>query len=158
MEGNFSELELAFIDDALDQHGEHIRDLLMDAIEARDLIKQGVLIGNITWRVGRYGINPHLEITFADYGRFIDIKGYQARKISPNTKYWRENIKINNDLLGIRSKTKPKQRRMKDTKFYSKTVYGTLNELIGKIMYGFTDAEMERMKKVIASGYNMKGN
>jgi len=156
MEGKFSELELAFIDDALDQHGEHIRDLLMDAIEARNLIKEGVLLGGITWRVGRYGINPHLEIMFPDYGRFVDIKGYQARKQSSNTKHWRESININNDLLGIRSKAKPKQKRLKDTKFYSKTVYGTLNELIGKIMYGFTDAEMERMKKVIASGYNLK--
>ena len=156
MEGKFSELELAFIDDQLDQHGERVRDLLMEAIEARDLIKDGNLLDGITWRVGRYGINPHLEISFPDYGRFIEI-GY-FKKRSNNTGMWtRTNEEANRALLGIRRKKKS-SRRKKDTRFYAKTVYGTLNTLIGKIMYEFTDAEMERMKQVIASGYNMKGN
>lgn len=155
MDGKFSELELAFIDDQLHQHGEYVRDLLMDAIEARNLIKSGDLYDGITWRVGMYGINPHLEISFPDYGRFQDIDAYKLRK-SSNTSSW---IKMNEDanraILGIRSKKKPSRRR-KDTRFYASTVYGAMNTLIGKIMYEFTDVEMERMKKVIASGYGPK--
>lgn len=156
MQGKFSEIELAFIDDQLDQHGEYVRDLLYDAIEARNLIKEGVLQEGITWRVGRYGINPHLEISFPDYGRFQDIAAY--KKKSSNTEAWTKlNKDANRALMGQRINRKPKKKR-KDTRFYASTVYGAMNTLIGKIMYEFTDYEIERMKKVIASGYNMKGN
>lgn len=154
MEGKFTELELAFIDDQLDQHGEYVRDLLMDAIEARNLIKSGDLSEGITWRVGWYGKNPHLEISFPDYGRFQDIAAY--KKKSSNTEAWTKlNEDANRALMGQRVKKKPTRRR-KDTRFYASTVYGAMNTLIGKIMYEFTDYEMERMKKVIASGYGPK--
>ena len=154
MEGKFSELELAFIDDQLDQHGEYTRDLLMDAIEARNLIKSGDLSEGITWRIGTYGINPHLEISFPDYGRFQDIAAY--KKKSSNTDKWTKmNEDANRAIMGQRSRKKPTKRR-KDTRFYASTVYGAMNTLIGKIMYEFTDHEMERMKKVIASGYGPK--
>ncbi len=157
MDGKFDELELAFIDDQLDQHGEFVRDLLMDAIEARNLIKEGVLQEGISWRVGRYGINPHLEIAFPDHGRFQDIAAYKQKK-STNTEQWTRMAEdANRALTGMRAKKKSSRRR-KDTRFYASTVYGAMNRLIGRIMYEYTDAEMERMKKVIATGYNMKGN
>lgn len=157
MEGKFSELELAFIDDQLDQHGEYLRDLMIQAIEARNLIKTGFLSDEgITWRVGRYGINPHLEVSFPDYGRYLDISAYKKR--SSNTEAWTKlNEDANRAILGKRGKRKITRKR-KDTRFYASTVYGAMNTLIGKIMYEFTDAELERMKQVIASGYNMKGN
>jgi hypothetical protein len=154
MEGKFTELELAFIDDQLDQHGEYVRDLLMDAIEARNLIKTGDLSEGITWRVGMYGLNPHLEFSFPDYGRFQDIAAY--KKKSDNTDKWtRLNQEANRALMGQRVKKKMSRRR-KDTRFYASTVYGAMNTLIGKIMYEFTDYEMERMKKAILTGNNLK--
>ena len=107
--------------------------------------------------MGRYGINPHLEISFPDYGRFQDIAAYK-KKPSSNTDRWtRLNEDANRAILGQRTKKKSTRRR-KDTRFYASTVYGSLNTLISKIMYEFTDYEIERMKQVIASGYNMKGN
>ncbi len=116
MKGKFSELELAFIDDQLDQHGEYVRDLLMDAIEARNLIKSGDLSEGITWRVGMYGRNPHLEIMFPDYGRFIEIRYH---KKSANTNSWTAlNNDANSAVLGSRS-VKKKSRRKKDTRFYA---------------------------------------
>jgi len=158
MEGKFSELELAFIDDQLDQHGEYVRDLLIEAIEAKQLISKNEdgrhLIDSITWRVGMYGINPHLEFTFPDYGRFQDIAAY--KKKSSNTEKWtRLNEDANRAIMGQRVRKKTTRRR-KDTRFYASTVYGAMNTLIGKIMYEFTDYELERMKKVIASGYGPK--
>lgn len=155
MPGKFSEIELAFIDDQLDQHGEYVRDLMIQAIEARNLIKTGFLSDEgITWRVGWYGINPHLEIKFPDYGRYLDIAAY--KKKSSNTEAWTKlNEDANRALMGQRVKKK-KNRRRKDTRFYASTVYGAMNTLIGKIMYEFTDYELERMKKVIASGYGPK--
>jgi hypothetical protein len=157
MEGKFTELELAFIDDQLDQHGEYVRDLLMDAIEAKKLISKGEdnehLIDSIKWEVVLIGVNPHLYISFPVYGRFQDISGY---KKSTNTDKWsRMNEEANRAILGMRGKKKMTRRR-KDTRFYAKTVYGTLNTLIGKIMYEFTDYEMERMKKAILSGNNLR--
>ena len=154
MPGKFSELELAFIDDQLDQHGEYVRDLLISAIEARNLIKSGELIDSFTWRVGMYGINPHLELSFPDYGRFQDISAY--KKKSQNTGMWTTlNQQANAALMGQRTRPKTSRRR-KDTRFYASTVYGALNTLIGKIMYEFTDYELERMKQVIASVYGVK--
>ena len=156
MDGKFSEIELAFIDDQLDQHGEYVRDLMMDAIEARNMIKEGILHEGIKWRVGRYGINPHLEILFPDYGRFQDLANY--KKKTSNTEKWTGMLKdANRAVLGQRARRRTTRKR-KDTRFYASTVYGAMNTLIGKIMYEFTDYEIERMKQVIASGYNMKGN
>jgi len=153
MPGKFSELELAFIADQLDQHGEYVRDLMMDAIEARNLIKTGDLSEGITWRVSMQGINPHLEISFPDYGRFQDIANY--KKTSNTEKWTRLAEDANRAIMGQRTRKKTTRRR-KDTRFYASTVYGAMNTLIGKIMYEFTDYELERMKKVIASGYGPK--
>jgi hypothetical protein len=152
MDGNFSELELAFIDDALKTHGEKLQKLLTSAIESRKLIKEGALLSGIKWNVGKNGINPHLEIIFPDYGRFIEI-GYHKK--SSNSNSWASNLQsANSALMGMKSKNKIGGKK-KDTRFYAKVSYSSLNKLIAKIMYDYTDKESEKLKTTLQK-YNTK--
>lgn len=149
MADKFNDEELLFIQETLDLHGEAVADLLMDAIEAKQLIKEGNLLECIEYRVTYEGHNPKLSIKFPDYGRFIEINYH---KKSTNSTMWNDlAAERNNAVLGGRNKKKLGKKK-KDTRFYAKTAYGTLNELIGKIMYGYSDIELARVKEMIKNG------
>ena len=149
MADRFNDEELLFIQETLDMHGEDVADLLMEAIEAKQLIKEGNLLGSIEYRVTYEGRSPKLSIKFPDYGRFIEINFH---KKSTNSTMWNDlRAERNSAVIGGRSRPKLR-RKKKDTRFYSKTAYGTLNELIGKIMYGYSDIELQRVKELIKNG------
>lgn len=151
MDGKFSELELAFIGDQLDQHGEFMRDLMIDTIEEKNLKVTEELLSSIRWEVGSYGINPYLRFYFPDYGRFIEIRYHKKR--SENTSAWNQmNEEANRAVFGMRSR-KRKTKKKKDTRWYARNVYGSINRLISILSNEFTDFEKERMRKVIESGH-----
>lgn len=153
MDGKFSEIELAFIDEQLAHHGVYLRDLLMTAIKKRYLIKSRQLVGGIAWS-RKHKSNPELEFWFPDYGRFIEIN-YHKKVRSSNTKQWTENLEnANRSILGIRENKKSKKRK-KDTRWYAGTAYGAMNELIGRIMYGYSDIELERLKQMILNNKSL---
>jgi len=153
MDGRFSEIELLYIAETLDQHGEYLVDLLVSAIEKKTLIsdqEKEHLIERISSKTTKYGINPALIISFPDYGRFIEIKYHQKRQNSAIL----DEDSVNSTIWGIR-KRKKLIKKKKDTRWYAKNAYGSLNRLIGILMYEFTDAERERLSRLIENKQQM---
>lgn len=62
MDLRFSEEELLWIRDMLDQHGEYLHDILEEAIESRNLILSGDLQQSLSYKVSIYGQNPALAM------------------------------------------------------------------------------------------------
>jgi hypothetical protein len=146
MDGRYTELELEFIMEVLDKHGEYLSDLLTEAIDQKSLIKEGILIEDIHFQVKKYGINPVLTVSFPDYGRFIEIKYH---KKSQNTSFWKTSHSEAKDAIWGRKADKMKVKKKKDTRWYAKNVYGSINRLIGILMYEFTEEEKTRLKNII---------
>lgn len=152
MDGRFSELELAFIAEVLDQHGKYLADLLIDAIESKSLISdedKAHLIDSIGYDTRNQGINPALILNFPDYGRFIEIR-YHKKRSSNSELFDQEHL--NNAIWGRQNKKS--KRKKKDARWYARNVYGSLNRLLGILMYEFTDAERERLTKILESSNN----
>jgi len=59
MDGKYNELELLFIREVLDQHGEYLADLLQDEIIRKRLRISDELLESISYRVLSYGIIPN---------------------------------------------------------------------------------------------------
>ncbi|MCX6272198.1 MAG: hypothetical protein NTU44_13460 [Bacteroidetes bacterium] len=141
MDNLFNELQLAWIKDVLDQHGEFLHDLLQEAVESKRLIHSGELEQSLSYKVSMYGPNPALNISFLGYGRAIEIrfhKSTNSRELSA--------LKTNRAILASHG---AKPMRKKDTRWYARNVYGSLNRLIGILMYEFTDKERQRIKGIL---------
>lgn len=141
-------MELTFIAEVLDQHGEYLTDLLVDAIESKKLISQedkDHLIESISYDTTKFGINPALVINFPAYGRFIEINYHKRSK---NTSLLDQDS-ANKALWGRSNTKKLTRKKKKDTRWYSKNVYGSLNRLIGILMYEFTEEERARLTNIL---------
>jgi len=148
MEGRFSDLELLFIAETLDQHGEYLSDLFTESIEQKNLISDEDsqhLIDSISFKT-QYGNNPKLSFSFPDHGRFIEIRYH---KKSTNTELWSQDA-TNKALWGRHTSGKAKaKKKKKDTRWYARNLYGSMNRLIGILMYELTDQERNRLKSII---------
>ena len=142
-EGKYNELELAFIEEVLDQHGEYLADLLIDDIQDKKLIDKENLMSGIDYRVSKYGIDPVLLFSFPAYGRFIEINFH---KKSQNENIW-DSKQANRDILGLRSNRKRKKK--KDTRWYARNVYGSINRLLGVLGSEFTEHEKARLQRIL---------
>jgi hypothetical protein len=143
MEGRYNDLEILYIKEILDDHGDYIADLLSEAIEEKDLIKQGDLIDSISAKVSNYGIDPVLLLNFISYGRAIEIAWHKHRQ---NTSIWAK-PNTNTMLWGLRENRKRTQR--KDTRWYSKIVYGSINRLLSRLATEYSDQEIARLKHIL---------
>lgn len=139
-EGRFDEIELAFIRDELDIHGEYVLDILHEALEAREMIDSGDLDESMTAKVGPDRENPTLSISFLSYGRASEIRWHRSK----NRSVIQEMSANRRNYLA-----KERKRKIKDTRWYAKNVYGSLNRLIGILMYELTDQERERIKGIL---------
>ena len=142
-EGKYSEMELLFIEEVLDQHGEFICDLMREQIENKKLIKDEDLLNSIDYKVSHYGINPVLLISFMAYGRFIEINYFKRSQNS------RQMASPGVNLLIMGSRENRKRSRKKDTRWYAKTAYGSVNRLIAILSNEFTEAEKTRLQTII---------
>jgi hypothetical protein len=156
MEGKYNEIELLFIREILDQHGEYLVDLLVENIESKGLIKEGNLLESLNYKVIMQGNNPVLQFSFYSYGRAIEIQYF---KKSTNTRRWQQ-VNTNQLIWGMRKNQARKKK--KDTTWYSKTVYGSINRLIGRLGSEFTENEIQRLKGIIEEqkkrGYSSSSN
>ena len=141
MDSRFSEEELLWIRDVLDQHGEYLHDILEQAIEGRKLIHSGDLEQSLSYKVVMYGQNPALTVSFMSYGRAIEIRFHKSK----NSRQF-SGVKNNKATLSSRCQ---KAMRKKDTRWYARNVYGSLNRLIGTLMHEFTDRERERIVGIL---------
>ena len=143
MAGKYNDIELTWIKETLDQHGEFLIDLLQESIEGKDLIKTGDLENSLDYSTSMQGNNPKLSVSFMSYGRAIEINYHKKSKntqkfLKPNT---------NAIIWGIRERTKNKKK--KNTNWYARTAYGSLNRLIAIIMYELGDQEIARIKGIL---------
>lgn len=130
------ELKLLHIEEQLSIFGEELCDELADAIEKRKLIRSGDLIDSLKYDAFKKGNNPGLRVSFVDYGRYVDIQGYARDKTKVNT---------NRELWGIKDNSLKKKRK----RWYASNMYGGLNRLIGRVMYGLSDREIARLKGIL---------
>jgi len=139
MEGKFDELQLAFIDDVLYQHGDFLQELFMAEIERKGLVKSEDLLNSIDYKVTKEGINPKLSMSFLSYGRAIEI-----RLNSKNTTKFKA-PSTNSIVWGMRNA--PRRKKMKDARWYARNAYGSLNRLIGILMYEYSDEVIAFLKQ-----------
>lgn len=140
------DIEFLFQEEVLSQHGEFVVDLLQDTLEEKNIIFEGNLHEILDYDTFKRGVQRGLRISFFDYGRFIEIRKHKKQsKMDVNT---------NRLIWGIRENSMKK--KPKDTDWYSKNVYGSLNRLIGVLMNEFSDHEIERLKKIIANRIDLK--
>lgn len=150
MDGKFNDIELLFIERNLELHGEHVCDLLREQIQNKDLLKSEDLLNSIDFTVRKYGINPVLLINFISYGRAIEINWHKKSKNTslfskPNT---------NTLLWGMRENRK--RSKKKDTRWYAKTAYGTINRLLSILSSEFSEEEKERLKAILEIRHEFK--
>lgn len=140
------EVELLYMEETLSAHGTYLKNLFVSSIQKNRLIFAGDLEGGIVFSVAKEGLNPKLTFTFPLHGRFIEIRYF---KKSANTQKWNDARADSANAVWGNAPDKIKATRKKDTRWYSKNLYGSLNDLIGKIMYELSDAERIRLKSII---------
>ncbi len=136
----YDQIETLCIKEELHQHADHLSDLFVEDIEKNKLIKHSWLLDTFTasnpFTISESNGQIILSVKFPDYGRFIEIQ--QRKKIKIETQ------KDNAAKWGVKKKTKKK-----NTSWYTRNVYGSQNLLIGKLMYGLSDIERERLKNIL---------
>jgi len=149
MDGKFDEVQLLFIERSLELHGEMITDLLREQIEQKHLIKTDDLLDSIDFQVSKYGIDPVLLISFFAYGRFIEINWFKrsqnSRKLIANSNRMQWSMRENR-----------KRTKKKDTRWYAKTAYGSVNHLISVLSNDFSDSERDYLKQLLELRYESK--
>lgn len=143
MDGKYNDVEQLFIKEILDQHGEFLTDLFIQSIEAKKLEDTGSLLGAISYRVLKMGNSFVLRFSFPDYGRFIEIRYHKSKN---SLKLLRKNT--NRQLWNIRGKNTSSKK--KDTRWYTRNVYGSQNTLISRLGTEFTKDEIMRLKNIIS--------
>lgn len=143
--GRFDDEQMKFIQDVLDEHGDYLEEILQEAIEEKKILRTGDLEGSVKAENGMSGNNPHLEVRFSSYGRAVEIQ-YHRKSRNSQQFMIADTKKL---LYGIRSNSdQMKRRKKKDTRWYAKNVYGSLNTLIGKLMYEYQDWALAREKAI----------
>jgi hypothetical protein len=152
------EIEMKFIEQTLQSWGARLQSALIKEISSKDLIsKTGSkhLKDSISYQVTRTGINGyHLELYFPDYGRYIEIRYNTGRSSNSEKAFGKKNSAILGKGSSVASKAMKRNtigsrfgRKNKDTRWYSKTAYGSVNSLIGQLMYGLNDSVLETLKE-----------
>lgn len=135
----FDEVELLFIRETLDQHGEYLVDILYDSIVEKNLRVSDELLNSIEYKTDYASTNPKLSVTFLSYGRAIEINYHKKTRFEAS---------VNRDIWGVKENRQTKKK--KNTQFYSRNVYGSLNRLISILSNEYTDAEKERLKQILS--------
>jgi hypothetical protein len=148
MSEKFNEIELLFIEETLDKHGEYLIDQLVDDIEDKNLRISDDLMDSLNARVRYEGKDPVLQLSFLGYGRAIEINYHKKEKDS----VWQTDT--NKEIWGIKQNRIRKKK--KNTQWYSKNVYGSLNRLLGILSSEYSDEEIARLKGILEYRQNRK--
>jgi len=141
MEGKYNDVELLFIKEVLDQHGEYLADLFAEDIERKKLKDTGDLLSSIDYNVKMYGIDPVLTFTFFSYGRAIEIRWH---KRSDNTKNW-----VTNTNKVVWGNGRKSRKRKKNTLWYARNLYGSTNRLLSILSSEFSEEEKKRLRNIL---------
>lgn len=140
--GNFDDTEMLFISEELDQHGEYLSDLFVESIEEKGLIDTEELVDNITYGQSMMGNSPYLFFKFPLHGRFIEINFHRKKN----------SIQDAIDAFALTNSIKRRQqakKKKKDTRWYTRNVYGSLNRLLSRLATNYSQAEIARLKNIL---------
>ena len=132
-----SEVEKLFVMEVLDTHGEYIMDLLSGSIEDLNLRITDELLNSLNYKVEQRGSDYVLSVIFLSYGRAIEIALFKSKRLRREAK------------SGKNSAKRLRRAQHKDTRFYAKNVYGSINRLLGRMSSEYGDAEIARLKGIL---------
>ena len=136
-----NDIEDLFVREILDTHGEYIVDLLQDSIEEKKLRITDELLESLDYKVVKRGGDYVLQISFLSYGRAVEIQYFKSKRVR------RENRENNKSTDFRRAKKK-------DTRFYARNVYGSINRLLGRMSSEYGDQEIARLKGILENRIN----
>ena len=136
-----NDIEDLFVREILDTHGEYIVDLLQEAIEEKKLRLTDELLESLDYKVVKREGDYVLQISFLSYGRAVEIQYFKSKRVR------RENSENNKSTDFRRAKKK-------DTRFYAKNVYGSINRLLGRMSSEYSDQEIARLKGILENRIN----
>lgn len=136
-----NDIEDLFVREILDTHGEYIVDLLQESIEEKKLRITDELLESLDYKVVKREGDYVLQISFLSYGRAVEIQYFKSKRIR------RENRENNKSTDFRRAKKK-------DTRFYAKNVYGSINRLLGRMSSEYSDQEIARLKGILENRIN----
>lgn len=136
----FDEVEILFIREVLDQYGDDLVDQLYDTIVEKKLRVSDQLLDSLSQTVTMEGNNPKIMLSFFTYGRSLDANHYKKKE-----SVWETNT--NRSVWGIKE-NRPRKSK-KNTQWYSKNVYGSLNRLISILSNEYSETEKERLKTIL---------
>lgn len=140
------DIEFLYQNEVLSEHGEYLMDLLAETIQEKKIRVSDELLESLNYRTFREGENRGLRVNFLTYGRFIEIRKHRKKLDKKN----RFDTNLNASLFGL----KENKVKHKDTDWYSKNAYGSLNRLISILMYELSDQEVARLKGILQNKIN----
>jgi len=144
IQGRFDEIELLFISEQLDQHGEFLTDLFVESIEGKNLRNTDELLDNISYRQIMNGNRPVLAFSFPVHGRLIEINFHKKRE----SRSIIQAVDTDSILYNLK-RAKKARKKKKDTRWYTRNVYGSLNRLLARLASEYSEAEISRLKGII---------
>jgi len=132
-----NEIEALFVEEQLSIHGEYIVDLMQDSIESLNLRLTDDLLQSLDYKVERRGNDYVLMISFLSYGRAVEILFNKSKRLRKKGK------------AGNKMAKNLRRAKQKDTRFYAKNVYGSINRLLGRMSSEYSDAEIARLKGIL---------
>lgn len=141
-----------FVRRELKKHGEYLVNEFKANLTKNKNIDTGTLIGSLRheqFDPDEGGIGMRI-VSAGDtiYGRLFEIAGRKRARLS------RMPVNVNRIVWGINSR-KPKRKK---TQWYNKTMFDELGALTARLSAGMSEAELQEIKKAIASSAapNMK--
>lgn len=132
------DVKLVFIREALEEHGQWLRDLLAEEVEKKRLVQSGELAASVATAPVGDDRAPGVGFAFATHGRFVDINAYKVNRHKVDAKEIAWGMKANKV-----------NRKGAKVKWYAKNQYQGYYKLVSKIMYGLSEHEIERIKKTL---------
>lgn len=149
------EIELKFLEKTLERYGLKLKNVLVSEIDKKELVSKSGnahLKDKIRYEINRTGLTGYsFKLYFPDYGRFIEINYHKSKSIAKSTGLFSK-AKGSSGLFSkaVQTNANPLRKKRKDTRWYSKSAYGSLNPLIGEIMYGMTDQVQEMLRNELS--------
>lgn len=156
------EIEMRFVEETLKRYGARLQGKLRTTIVARKLVStdgKTHLKDSLSYEIAKKGsFGYELKLFFPDYGRYLEIRFYTSQSRMSSEMFNRKKSsdmipssmsklqKIFGESRPTKAFIKGGKSKRRDTRWYSKPTYSSLNGLIGELMYGMTDQVQELLK------------
>lgn len=131
------EIEFRFQQEVLDQHGEYLLGLFVETLTQKNIRVSDELLQSLHHKVNQSGNDWVLNVSFMQYGRFLEIRKHKINRKTEKP--------VNTNVVLWGHKENRLKKRGKDVDWYSKNAFGSLNRLIGILMFELTEQERQRL-------------